>query len=116
MTETTQSASERAADASIRLRADDYGDGQTYSSNAGGQTLWNFSLQRMNDVCEVAASYAELEAKVVRLTGRGIEDMQHRIAELETALERIRDMDWGSPGYCGDCTLIATEALDGETP
>lgn len=45
---------------------------------------------------------AELEAKVERLTARGIEDMQSRIAELEAALREI--VDWPTHIFTGDTT------------
>jgi len=44
---------------------------------------------------DLLARITELEAKVERLTARGIEDMQYRIAELEAEkLERYGPDDW----------------------
>jgi phage shock protein A len=50
-------------------------------------------VEQVDDLAEqriaLNARIAELEAKIERLTSRGIEDMQARIAELEAETNRV---------------------------
>ena len=58
---------------------------------------------------EKIAENEQLKAKVERLTSRGIQDMTHRIQQLELALKTI-----ANDGHLMDCTKtvsIAKEAL-----
>lgn len=55
---------------------------------------------------EAAEEIERLNAKVDRLTSRGIEDMHARIEELETAIERaIRSLDVAETG--GDAQEVS---------
>jgi len=50
MTVKSDTSADRVVMPLQRLRADEYGYGEKI-------TFWNFSRQRMNDVCEIAAAY-----------------------------------------------------------
>ncbi len=66
---------------------------------------------------------ADLEAKIERLTNRGIEDMKHRIAELESDLARLtaEHAKCPVPVFNADCTVnelgkaIIAEQREGAT-